>query len=268
MESWIPGLVEHGYTILCILIFVEAIGLPLPAAPALLIVGAAGARGLLSFPLAYALAIAAMLTADVLLFVAGRYTGWWLLSMLCRLSLNPESCVMRSAESFRRRGRALLVIAKFLPGINALSAPMAGSMKMRFARFLRWDFLGAALYTGLYLAIGYIGADVLGAIFQGYHTVGNVVGWLVPVAVAIYLAIKFRMWWMSRGGAPVPYVLPHDAARELAEGAAIIYDVRSHGYYDRHAVRIRGSRRMEPSAIEQLQMEDVAAGQRVYLYCT
>jgi len=268
MEFWINELVLHGYSILCLVVFLEAIGLPIPSAPALLIVGGACARGSLSFPLAYGTAIAAMMTADVLLYVAGRHSGWWLLSMLCRISVNPESCVIRSAESFRRRGRSLLVVAKFLPGINALSAPMAGSMKMRFARFVRWDSLGAALYTGVYLAAGFAGGDLFRAIFHGYEAVGGALAWLLLIAFAVYLAVKVWVWWRSRGGPAIPFVLPDEAARSLAEGSAIVYDVRSHGYYDRNAVRIRGSRRMDPSAIEQLQMEDVAAGQRVYLYCT
>jgi len=268
MESWITGLIQHGYSILCLVVFLEAIGLPIPAAPALLIVGAAGARGSLSFPLAYGAAIAAMMSADVLLFAMGRHAGWWLLGVLCRISINPESCVLRSAESFRRRGRTLLVIAKFLPGINALSAPMAGTMQMRFARFLRWDFCGAALYTGVYLAAGYIGGDLVNAFFHGYQAAGNVLAWLIPIAIAVYLAVKVRVWWMSRGDPAVPFVLPAEAARSLAGGTAVIYDVRSHGYYDRHAVRIRGSRRIDPAAIEEMPVGDLAAGQQVYLYCT
>ena len=82
--------------------------------------------------------------SDTLMFLMGRYTGWWLLGILCRVSLNPESCILRSADSFYRRGRALLVMAKFIPGINTMAPPLAGCMNMRFTQFLRLDLAGAA----------------------------------------------------------------------------------------------------------------------------
>jgi len=135
MEISLAALTQYGYAILFTVIFLEAIGLPVPAALALVIAGAASATG--SLHPAYALggSLAAMLVGDILMFMLGRYTGWWLLGMLCRISLNPESCILRSADSFYRRGRTLLMIAKFIPGINTMAPPLAGCMNMRF---LRW----------------------------------------------------------------------------------------------------------------------------------
>src|SRR5476649_93470 len=148
MESWISGFTQHGYAILFAVVFLEAVGLPVPAALALLIAGGAAANGTLQVSYALGGAIAAMLAGDTLMFFMGRYTGWWLLGILCRISLNPESCILRSADSFYRRGRMLLVVAKFIPGINAMTPPLAGSMNMRFAQFLPLDLTGAALYIG------------------------------------------------------------------------------------------------------------------------
>ena len=105
MESWISGLALHGYSVLFAAVFLEAVGLPIPAALALLIAGGASARGSLQGSYALGGALLAMIAGDTLMFVMGRYTGWWLLGVLCRLSLNPESCILRSADSFYRRGR-------------------------------------------------------------------------------------------------------------------------------------------------------------------
>ena len=100
MQSLLSGLPQHGYSILFTVVFLEAVGFPVPAAPALLIAGAASAGGSLDPLLAAAYALSAMMLGDTLMFVMGRYTGWWLLAVLCRLSLNPESCILRSADSF------------------------------------------------------------------------------------------------------------------------------------------------------------------------
>jgi len=105
-----------------------------------------------------------MVAGDMLMFLMGRYTGWWLLGVLCRISLNPESCILRSADSFYRRGRTLLVVAKFIPGINTMAPPLAGCMNMPLLQFLALDLAGAALYTGSYFAVGFLFSDALGAI--------------------------------------------------------------------------------------------------------
>src|SRR5215470_4389196 len=131
MDSAIAGIASHGYTVLFILVFLEAVGFPIPAALALLIAGAAAARGAMHPVALLAGSIVSMMLGDVLMFILRRYTGWWMLGLLCRLSLNPESCILRSADGFYRRGRKLLVIAKFLPGINTMAPPLAGSMRMR-----------------------------------------------------------------------------------------------------------------------------------------
>src|ERR1700726_4004760 len=171
MESLTSSIAQHGYAILIGAVFLESIGLPVPAALALLIAGAAAAHGLLQLPYGLGAALLAMLAGDTLMFLVGRYTGWWLLGALCRISLNPESCILRSADSFYRRGRQLLLIAKFIPGINTMAAPLAGCMNMRLLQFLALDLAGAALYTGSYFAVGFLFSDALRAVTRGYQTV-------------------------------------------------------------------------------------------------
>jgi membrane protein DedA with SNARE-associated domain/rhodanese-related sulfurtransferase len=256
MESLIAGLAVYGYGILFAAVFLEAVSLPVPAALALLIAGGASARGSMQSPLAVSGALAAMLTADMLMFLLGRYTGWWLLGLLCRLSLNPDSCILRSADLFYKRGRLMLVFAKFIPGINAIAPPMAGSMNMRLSQFLRLDLAGAILYVGAYFGAGYVFSDALDAITRGYHVFGRVVGWILIAAVVGYAAALVRRWIKSRSLSvgplvKVPLVDPREAAQGMAAENAVIYDVRSHGYYDPRAMRIKGSRRLDPNALHQ-----------------
>src|SRR5882724_11081239 len=188
MGSWNNLLAQHGYSLLIATVFLEAVGIPVPAALALMIAGGAAARGVLQAPNALGAALLAMLAGDTLMFLLGRYTGWWLLGILCRISLNPESCILRSADTFYRRGRTLLVIAKFIPGINTMAPPLAGCMNMPLLQFLALDLAGAALYTGSYFAVGFLFSDALGAITRGYQTFGRVVGWVVIFLVAGYVA--------------------------------------------------------------------------------
>ena len=267
MESLLSGLSQHGYSILFAIVFMESIGLPVPAAIAMLIAGGASAQGSLQLSLTAASALLAMMLGDTLMFFMGRYTGWWLLSLLCRFSLNPESCILRSADSFYRRGRMVLVFAKFVPGINTMAPPLAGSMNMRLRQFLWLDLMGALLYATAYISVGFVFSDALGSITKNYQAVSQGLSLVLVAALAAYVGFKAWIWTKSRGLRLVPSVSPADAARALSADGAVIFDVRSHGYYDRKAMRVSGSKRLDPNALNQLK-EDLPVEKLVYLYCT
>ena len=266
MGSLNTALMQHGYVILAAIVLLEAIGIPVPAAVALLIAGGAVARGMLQAQYVLGIAVFAMLAGDTLMFFLGRYTGWWLLGLLCRVSLNPEACILRSADSFYRRGRTLLVVAKFIPGINTMAPPLAGSMNMRTLTFLRLDLAGALLYVGSYLVVGYVFSGALEVVTRGYDSAGRVIGWIVLALVIAYLLFRVWLWVKGRALSAVPFAHPEEAARELATGAPV-YDVRSHGYFDPKATRIQGSRRLDPNALHQSGAEMPDAG-KVFVYCT
>jgi len=266
MDPLLTALADHGYTILLTLVFLQAIGLPVPVALSLLIAGGASAHGTLYTPFVLGGAVVTMIVGDTLMFLFGRYTGWWLLGILCRISLNPESCILSSADSFYRRGRTLLVIAKFIPGINTMAPPLAGAMSMRVLPFLRLDAAGAALYIGSYFAVGYIFSDALKVVTRGYQSFGRVISGVILALLAGYLAFQCWMWIRDRARRVVEFAVPSDVARELPAGASI-YDVRSHGYFDPKALRIKGSKRLDPHALNQTAT-DFPQGQSIFVYCT
>ena len=262
----LPEIARYGIPLLSGLVFLEAMGLPLPASVALLVAGASSARGSLRPELTLGAALTAMLCADNLLYFGGRYTGWWLLRILCRLSLNPESCILRTAGSFYRRGRYLLLFAKFVPGINSLAPPLAGSMKMPYGQFFLLDLAGASFYVGLYWTVGFLLSGILGKVIQRLDTAGRILAVLVAIAVLIYVAYQIRLWIKSRALRTIPRVTPAEASRILASGGAAIYDVRSHGYYEQGAARIRGSQRLEPNSLDGPTTLDKTTP--LILYCT
>src|SRR5882724_4558502 len=175
MHDFLSLIAHHGYAVVFLVVLAEAVGLPVPAAIALLAAGAAVASGALRAPVLLLVAVIGMLIGDSLLFVLGRYMGWTLLGWLCKLSANPETCIMRSAESFYKRGKLTLVIAKFIPGVNTMAPPLAGSMKMRPWQFLRFDAAGAMLYAATYIALGYIFREFLALITRSFIAASHLV---------------------------------------------------------------------------------------------
>src|ERR1700751_2762627 len=207
---------RHGYLVIAALVFAEAIGLPVPAAVALVGAGAAVGSRALHASVMLPLTLAAMVVGDTLLFVAGRYTGWSLLGFLCKVSANPETCILRSAESFYKRGKLTLVIAKFIPGVNTMGPPLAGSMKMRFGQFLQFDLMGAALYILAYFTLGFLGRDFLKAIGSTFQTAGHAMEEILLLGLIVYAA--YRIWLVRKNR--VYRVVPRVQVQELIEKLA------------------------------------------------
>jgi len=270
MNPLLTAISHHGYLIVFLIVFAEAAGLPAPAALALIAGGAAAAAHILNPALVLACAVCAMMLGDSILFVLGRYTGWALLGFLCRLSLNPETCILRSAESFYKRGRLTLIFAKFIPGINTMAPPLAGSMKMKPAQFLQLDFAATCLYVFAYTAVGYVFRDFVAKITHGLQSAGHVVTEVVLVAAVVFAVYRVVQFLRYRIKGVVPRIEVEELAKRLmiaSEDDVVLVDVRSHGYYDPGAARIAGSIRLEPNQLSE-ELKTLPKDKDIYVYCT
>lgn len=270
MNDLVSTVARHGYALTFAFLFGQAMGLPLPASIAMIAAGAAIASHTLIGSGIVVAAFMALLIGDTIQFWLGRYTGWALLGFLCRLSMNPETCMLRSAESFYKRGKATLVIAKFVPGLNTMAAPLSGSMKMRFGQFLLLDSAGALLYTTIYILVGYVSRDFLTATLQSFYAAGRLMEFLLAMAIIAYVLYRVFHFHKYRAYNVVPRVQASELAARIAAGGRDqiqIVDVRSHGYYDAGAERIHGSIRIEPNNLEE-EIKNLSHDKEIYLYCT
>ena len=259
-----------GYFLIFVFVLADTLGFPLPAGLVLLAAGATVASGTLSASGALVVAFVGFLLGDILLFVLGRHMGWSLLGVLCWVSFNPENCILRSADLFYKRGKMALLISKFIPGINTMAAPLAGSMKMRFRQFLGFDSAAALLYVVLYGGVGFLFRDFLAVMIRSIQRAGYVFS-DVLIAVAI-LYVVYRLWLYQKSKVydVVPRVEVGEVVRRLKseeKNRVLIADVRSHGYYDADAKRIRGSIRLEPNQLVE-ELKTLPRDRDIFLYCT
>ncbi len=270
MAGLLSSIGRHGYLLVFFVVLAESLGMPVPAAIALVAGGAAAASGVLSLTRLLSLAVAAMLIGDCLLFVMGRSMGWSLLGFLCKLSVNPETCILRSAESFYKRGKITLLFAKFIPGINTMAPPLAGSMRMPVHDFLRLDVMGALLYALAYVSLGFLFRDFLASMMRGFQAAGRAVEGVTVIALIGYAA--YRIWLYRKHAVyrVVPRVQVEELSSRLASGdkdKILLMDVRSHGYYDAGAARIKGSIRLEPNNLSE-ELKTLPKDKDIYVYCT
>lgn len=161
--------IRHGYAVLFFWILAEQGALPIPSIPLLLVCGALVRSGDLSAPLILCLGLLACLIADGAWFQIGRTGGAKVLRFLCRLALEPDSCVRQTENGFVRYGVTFLLVSKFIPGMNALAAPLAGSAGAGWIQFLFFDAAGAAVWIAAWGTVGYLFSSQL-------DMIGNMVG--------------------------------------------------------------------------------------------
>jgi membrane protein DedA with SNARE-associated domain len=191
MPAILESLLRHGYLFLAAWVFLEQTGLPIPSFPILLAAGALSGVGRMNFAAALFLGAFAAVLADTMWYQLGRRKGIKVLHLLCRISLEPDSCVRRTEGLFEKQGAKSLLFAKFLPGLNAVATPLAGIFQMRLRKFLFFDLFGAFLWLGTYLGIGYLFSGQIERIAQHAATLG---GWLLVLLVsglAAYILYKF-----------------------------------------------------------------------------
>ena len=262
MGSQIEFLVHHGYAILAAVVLAEQLGAPIPAIPVLLAMGALIARQGYSFVFALALATGASVAADSAWYLLGRQKGQSVINLLCRISLEPDSCVSSTRRHFKTLGDWSLLIAKFVPGISTLAPPMAGLARMRWTRFLLADTAGSIAWAGAFLTLGYMFSTQLEDVALVALHLGS---FLVAAVIALLgLWIGFKYWkrrrfikslWVAR-------IEPDELQRRLSE--VVLIDLRTD---PERADQLPGAIWFDQADLEK-RHNQIPRDRDVVLYCT
>lgn len=261
-------LITHGLPILFAAVLLEQLGLPLPATPWLLAVGALSALGKFNAALGIGAVMLACLVADSTWFFLGRYRGARVLNLLCRISLEPDSCVRRTQNLFTRHGLRALLVAKFVPGLNTVAAPLAGMSGVALGRFLLIDAGGSFLYGGTFILLGSIFSAQIQTIADALASIGGKAFALLAGAVAVYIGFKY--WQRKRllRDLRMARITVDELRRKQEAGEKLlVLDLRSLVEQEQDPSRIPGSLSMRLDEIDRRQHE-LPRDRDIVLYCS
>ncbi len=156
MKSILQLLTAHPYSILMLSGLLERIGFPLLFAPVLVAAGALAATGQMHFDLGLWIALLTCMVGDALWYELGRTRGDSVLSILCRISLEPESCIRRSKNFFEKGASRTLLLSKWLPGLSHVIPAVAGLSGVRRQQFFLVNAAGSALWILVLMLAGYL----------------------------------------------------------------------------------------------------------------
>jgi len=265
LEQAADFLIRHGYVVLFGWVLLEQLGLPIPAAPLLIAAGALARAGKMNLTFAVTLAFIAVILADLFWYSLGRYRGGRILKLLCRISLEPDSCVRRTENLFVRHGVRSLLVAKFIPGLNTAAPSLAGVFRMPVRRFLIFDGLGGLLWVVTVTSLGLILGDQLERIALRWG------GWLVAVlagSLAAYVLWKFiqRRRFLRR--LRIARITPKELMDKLTAKENIsIVDLRQPMDIEAFPQMIPGALRIAMEEIEERHGE-IPRDRDVVLYCS
>ncbi len=258
-------LVRHGYAVVFLTVFAEQLGLPVPAVPVLLAAGALAGLGRLSLVEALALATAASLIGDAVWFYLGRSRGASLLTFLCRISLEPDSCISTTRTAYLRYGPRSLLFAKFIPGLSTVAPPMAGMFRLRLWKFLALDSVGSLLWASFYMGLGWVFRTELEWIGAALQQLGIGLVVLALGGLCVYLGFKYIQRRRVYRALRVARIGPTELKQMLDSGETLtLIDLRN--AIERLEGTIPGSIHLAGNDVDE-HFARRASG-RVVLYCS
>jgi len=152
---------HYAYWIIFLWVLVEQLGVPIPSIPLLLTAGTLTATHKLSLPLVLISVVLGSLVSDSVWYLMGKKYGGGVVKVLCRLSLESSTCIRRTENYFTKHGAGALVLAKFIPGLGSVAAPIAGQTGMKYRFFAIFDTAGILLWAFTFTLTGRFFGDVL-----------------------------------------------------------------------------------------------------------
>ncbi|HET7597073.1 MAG TPA: VTT domain-containing protein [Burkholderiales bacterium] len=267
MEPITSLLAQYGLVLVFANVLLTQLGAPVPATPILILAGSAVGNGQLAFGPALGLAMLATLLGNMPWYFAGRRYGYPILRTLCRISIEPDSCVKRTEDIFGRWGALSLIVGKYIPGFATIAPPLAGAMRIGLPRFIAYTVISALLWAVVPLLAGMVFRTEVDWLLARLEDMGLGALILVAVVVAVYVAVKsveryllIRFLRMTR--------ISVNELRELMNGEErpVVLDVRSTLARQLDSRRLPGAIAVDIDA--QAALLAVPPDRDVVIYCS
>jgi membrane protein DedA with SNARE-associated domain/rhodanese-related sulfurtransferase len=267
MNETVQLLARHGYLLMFGAVLGRQACLPVPANLFLVAAGASARSGQLSLSRVLGLSVMTFLLADLAWYGAGRRFGDRVLHLVCGLSRDPGSCVHKATDTFANHRVRTLLFSKFVVGLDAVSAPLAGAARINPLKFMALDALGALIWSATYASLGYIFSDQLDRVAIHVARMGGVLMFSVAAGFGFYVGHRFTNWLRFLRQFKLARITP-EQLRDKLEGGEDVLIVDLQGRRDSaEPMAIPGAFRINPRRLELYRDVKIAPSQEIVLYC-
>ncbi|HKE60858.1 MAG TPA: DedA family protein/thiosulfate sulfurtransferase GlpE [Nitrospira sp.] len=267
MQQALDFLLHHIEMVLFLTVLAEQAGVPIPAIPVLLAAGAVAGDGQANLSVLTGLSVVACLLGDMVWFELGRHRGRQALSLLCRISLEPDACVRRTENLFITHGIRALILAKFIPGLSTLAPALAGLFKVSLGRFFFFNGVGSLLWSASFILLGYVFSDQIGYIGELAMQFGTTAVSIFAVSLGGYLLYKYLHRQKLLRELRVARITPTELKQLMDDGhQSVVVDLRDILNHMADPYTIPGALRISPEQLEQ-RHHDIPRDRDVILFC-
>jgi len=258
---------EHVLPTLFGALLAHQLGIPIPAVPLLIWAGAVSYGDPLLAAQAFVIATLAGALGNLPWYFAGRRYGYRILKLVCRVTLSPDSCVRQTENAFERRGPSMLVVSRFLPGIETVAPPLAGALSLPVGRFILYDAAGSALRAAAGLALGLVFHDQVGWLLDRLTALGSNAVLLLGALLGAYVAWRLAQRWRFLRSLRTARISVHELNDMMSRGQdPVVLDVRSAAHRRLDGRQIPGAHPVDLDALEST-LERVPRDGEVVVYC-
>jgi membrane protein DedA with SNARE-associated domain/rhodanese-related sulfurtransferase len=266
MDELTASLLEHGVPLVGLNVFLQQLGLPIPAVPTMIVAGAMASMGKLPGLAIFAICVAGSVVADLLWYWAGRRYGYRVLKLLCRVSLSPDTCVRQTEGIFERYGFFSVVVSKFVPGFSTVAPPIAGALDMKLGSFALAALASATLWVGAAMGAGYLFSTQVDWLLAWMTRNAALAATLVGALLAGYVLYKaWQRWRLARVVAASRITVDELAAMIDGEAPPHLIDIGSklaHG----HRPHIPGALMLDLDEVDA-RASEFPTDRDIVLYC-
>jgi membrane protein DedA with SNARE-associated domain/rhodanese-related sulfurtransferase len=267
MTETLQFVLRHGYMVVFAWVFAEQAGLPIPSAPLLLAAGALSGMHRMNLGATVVFAVLGAVASDSMWYELGKQRGVRVLQLLCRISLEPDSCVRRTQVSFTRNGPRVLLGAKFVPGLNAMAAPLAGIIRMGWRKFLLYDAIGALAWVAAFTVTGDVFSGELERVAARAAFLGE---WLLAVVLGGfggYILWKFYNRRKFLRKLKIARITPEELKGKLDAGEdVLVVDLRHSIDFDANPETIPGALHVDAAELEEAA-DVIPRDREIVLFC-
>ncbi|SLM49408.1 Rhodanese domain protein [Nitrospira japonica] len=267
MQQALDFLLHHIELVVFLTVLAEQVGLPVPGIPLLLAAGAVAGEGQANLAVLTCISVAACLLGDMVWYELGLHRGRQALSLLCRISLEPDACVRRTENFFVAHGVRALVLAKFIPGLSTLAPALAGLFKVSLGRFFLFNGAGSLLWSLSFLLLGYVFSDQIGYVADLAVRFGTTAGIIIAVSLAGYVVFKYFNRQKLLRELRVARITPAELKQLLDDGQqSVIVDLRGNVDHVADPYTIPGALRISAEELEH-RHHDIPRDRDIILFC-
>lgn len=268
MEEMTGLLAQYGLALVFVNVFLTQLGAPVPAIPTLVVAGALAQRGDLPAAIVLIVAVGASLLGDLPWFVAGRIYGSRAINVLCRVAIEPDTCVKQTETIFERWGAPSLIVAKFIPGFSIVAPPIAGAMRLGVLPFFVFSAMGALVWAGVAVAVGVIFHAQVDWIINWLAEMGSQAVLVIGTGLVLFIAFRWTERWLLIRWLRMARISADELKGRLQRAdRPVVLDVRSNTARRLDPRRIPGAIMVEIAEPER-HLAGVAPEREVVVYCT